>query len=275
MLRRTMITTLAGAAAGLAAADAAAAVTAPPARRTEWVSTPGASLFVRDWGAGRPVVFLSAWSFSADAWQYQMIPLRQQGLRCVTYDRRGHGRTADPGRGYDYDTLADDLAHVLETLDLRDAVLVGYSMGSGEAVRYLARHGTARVSRLALIAPTTPFLTKTADNPDGVDPKVFEANRALMAKDFPAALDAGFPTFIDQGASDGLKAWVKSIMLNASLGALIECQRAFSQTDFRDDLTSLKLPVLVLAMLAVIVLMVFWLIRVRSTRAFRLGAATT
>src|ERR1043165_2664709 len=131
------MTTLAGA-AGLAATSAEAAP--PPARRTEWVETPDIALFVRDWGVGKPVVLLNAWSFSCDAWQYQMTPLVAQGLRCVTFDRRGHGRTGDPGRGYDFDTLADDVGRVLDALDLRDVTLVGYSMGCAEAVRYLTRH---------------------------------------------------------------------------------------------------------------------------------------
>ena len=252
MLRRTLVTTMAGLAAGGAAAATRPTTTATttPARarasRAGVVETGDATLHVRDWGAGRPVVFLSAWGFSSDAWQYQMGPLSQQGLRCVTYDRRGHGRSSDPGRGYDFDTLADDLADVLAALDLRDAVLVGYSMGSGEAVRYLSRHGRGRVSRLLLLAPTTPFLPRAADNPDGVDPAVFAAGRAGMASDFPAALEAGFGRFIEHGASEPLKAWAKSLMLQCSLQALIDCQKAFSQTDFRPDVRRLDLPVLVI-----------------------------
>lgn len=248
MLRRTMMTTMAGIATGAGvAANAAGAAAGPRVRdvRAETVQTPDGTLHVRDWGVGRPVVFLSAWSFPADAWQYQMIPM-QQAFRCVTYDRRGHGRSSDPGRGYDYDTLADDLAHVLEALDLRDVVLVTYSMGAGEAVRYLSRHGDARVSRLVLLAPTTPLLARTADNPDGVDPAMFAAATAAMAKDFPAALDAGFPTFIKDGASEALKAWTKSLMLQTSLNALIACRKAIFETDFRQDLKRLKLPLLVI-----------------------------
>ncbi len=119
-------------------------------------------------------------------------------------------------------------------------------MGAGEAVRYLSRHGRARVSRLLLLAPTTPYLTRTGDNPDGIDPAVFAAARATMARDFPAALDAGFGAFIDKGASDALKAWIKSLMLQCSLNALINCQRAFAETDFRAEVRRLELPVLVI-----------------------------
>jgi pimeloyl-ACP methyl ester carboxylesterase len=164
----------------------------------------------------------------------------------VTYDRRGHGRSSDPGHGYDIDSLADDLAAVMAGQDLRDAVLVGYSMGSGEAVRYLTRHGGGRVGKLLLIAPVTPFLTRTADNPEGIDGAVFERNRAVMQKDFPAALAAGFPTFIETGASEELKAWAKSLMLDCSLHALIACNRTFSGTDFRADLKRIAVPTLVI-----------------------------
>jgi len=243
--RQIFASAMAASAAGALAAPRPAMAAAPgpqPVIRAK----DGTVLVHRDWGAGRPIVFLSAWSFSADAWQYQMSPLAQQGFRCVTFDRRGHGRTADPGRGYDMDTLADDVHAVMEALDLKDAVLVGYSMGSGEAVRYLSRHGSRRVGKLVLLAPITPFLTRTADNPEGVPAAVFEANRAAMMKDFPAALDAGFATFMDQGASEPMKAWVKAIMLGASLNAVVACNRALSGTDFRPDVKGLGVPTLII-----------------------------
>jgi len=235
------------------AASAAAAVVAPRPVGAAPAKTPpvirakdGTVLVHRDWGQGRTILFLSAWSFCADAWQYQMSPLSQQGFRCVTFDRRGHGRTADPGRGYDIDTLADDVHAVIEALDLKDVILVGYSMGSGEAVRYLSRHGSGRVAKLILLAPITPYLTKAADNPEGVPAAVFEANRATMMKDFPAALDAGFATFMDQGASEPMKVWVKTIMLGASLNALVACNRTLTSTDFRPDVKALAIPTLIL-----------------------------
>jgi non-heme chloroperoxidase len=244
--RDIFISAMAAGAAGAVATPrpaAAAGPKAPPVIRAR----DGTVLAHRDWGEGRAIVFLSAWSFSADAWQYQMSPLSQQGFRCVTFDRRGHGRTADPGRGYDFDTLADDVDAVMEALDLRDVTLVGYSMGSGEAVRYLARHGRrGRVVRLLLLAPITPFLARTADNPEGIDPAVFEQNRANTLKDFPAALEAGFPTFMDAGASEPMKAWVKSIMLGQSLNALAACNKAFTTTDFRADCRAVAIPTLII-----------------------------
>jgi pimeloyl-ACP methyl ester carboxylesterase len=248
MNRRDILTSAMGASAAIAAVAPRPAAAAPARTGAAPVvrARDGTVLAHRDWGEGKTIVFLSAWSFCADAWQYQMTPLSQQGFRCVTYDRRGHGRTADPGRGYDFDTLADDLAAVMDTLDLRDVTLVAYSMGSGEAVRYLSRHGSKRVARLLLLAPVTPFLTKTADNPEGIDPAIFERNRATMLKDFPGALEAGFPTFIDQGASEPLKAWVKSIMVGQSLNALIACNKAFTATDLRPDVKAVTVPTLII-----------------------------
>ena len=118
----------------------------------------GTNLFYKDWGEGKPVLFVASSSLPSDMWQYQMAGLVGYGLRCVAYDRRGHGRSSQPGRGYDYDTLAEDLASVIEELDLHDVTLVGHSMGPGEIVRYLSRHGSGRVARIVLLAPTLPFL---------------------------------------------------------------------------------------------------------------------
>ena len=236
-------------AGGLSAARAEARQREPGAsagHRSGQLAVRGTSLFVRDWGVGRPIVFLSSWGFASDAWQYQMLPLCQQGFRCVAYDRRGHGRSSDPGGGYDYDTLAADLDGVMRKLDLRDVVLVAYSMSSGEAVRYLSRYGSRRVSRLILIAPTTPLLAKTADNPDGVDAAVLERTRRYIAKDLPGALAAGFGAFVEDGVSEDLKAWCKWLIMQCSLQALIDCQRAFTATDFRAELPRLTVPTLVL-----------------------------
>ena len=143
-----------------------------------------AELFYRDWGEGAPVVFCAAWALSGVAWQYQMMAVVDSGRRAVCYDRRGHGGSDNPGRGYGYDTLAEDLDAVFEHLDLHGVTLVAHSMGSGEAVRYLTRHGDERVDRLVLLAPTTPFLLKTPDNPTGIDGSLFAAHRAQWRRDF-------------------------------------------------------------------------------------------
>jgi non-heme chloroperoxidase len=130
--------------------------------------TDGTTLYYKDWGTGSPVVFVNSAGLTSDMWGYQMIPLTAQGMRCVAFDRRGHGKSSDPGRGYDFDTLADDLAAVIETLDLRNVTLIGHSMGCAEITRYLTRHGSSRITRVALLSPTTPFLLKTPDNPEGI-----------------------------------------------------------------------------------------------------------
>jgi non-heme chloroperoxidase len=212
------------------------------------VTRDGVALFHRDWGGrdAAPVVFLASWSLASDSWAYQMMACRAAGLRPVAYDRRGHGRSADPGRGYDFDTLADDLADVLDALDIRGATLVTFSAGAGEAVRYLTRHGAARVSRLALVAPTTPLLARTDDNPDGVDPAVFDAfARDEMLRDFPRWVEDNARAFAGPEVSEPMLAWVKGMALRPSLLALAEFHRSLTRTDFRAELPRLDLPVLV------------------------------
>lgn len=208
----------------------------------------GVELFYRDWGTGRPVVFLSGWALTSDMWNYQMVPLSEQGLRCIAYDRRGHGRSSDPGRGYDYDTLADDLDAVLEALDLREVTLVGHSMASGELVRYLSRHGSRRVARLVFLAPAaTPFLLKTLDNPDGIDASVFELHRdQVLLRDFPGWLAANARPFVVAETSTAMMEWLVSLMRQCSMKAVIECNRAMTSTDFRAELPRIRLPTLVI-----------------------------
>lgn len=210
------------------------------------VTRDGVGLFCRDWGAGPPVVLLASWSLPSDSWAGQMLPLAEAGLRCVAYDRRGHGRFADPGRGYDFDTLADDLADVLDAHDLTGVTLVTFSAGAGEAVRYLTRHGQHRVARLALVAPTTPLLSRTADNPDGIDPAILESlRRDELARDFPRWLAENARPFGGPDVSDATLGWVKGLALRASPHALLAFHRELTTADFRAELPRLDLPVLV------------------------------
>lgn len=206
----------------------------------------GASLFYKDWGTGKPVVFITGWALNSDGWQYQMIPLAAQGVRCVAYDRRGHGRSSQPGHGYDYDTLADDLLTVIEQLDLREVTLVGHSMASGEIVRYLSRHGAGRVARVALLAPTTPFLLNTKDNPDGVPKEIFDQQRAALCKDYPKYLTDIAPTFFPSDTSPETAQWVIRLALQCSLKAAIGCMSAFSETDFRSEMRKITVPTLII-----------------------------
>jgi len=208
----------------------------------------GVALFHRDWpGDCSPVVFAASWSLPSDSWAYQMLAFCEAGHRCVAYDRRGHGRSADPGRGHDYDTLADDLALVINALDLRDATLVGFSMGCGEIVRYLTRHGRAgRVSRAVLIGPTTPMLARAPDNPGGIDPAVFEAfRREWLMRDLPGWIDANMVPFVTPDTPLGVRDWVRDMALRASAHALLACHRTLAAADFRAELPAIRVPVLI------------------------------
>jgi pimeloyl-ACP methyl ester carboxylesterase len=206
----------------------------------------GAALFYRDWGAGRPMVFLAGWTLSSDMWAYQMEPLSRQGFRCIAYDRRAHGRSSDPGRGFDFDTLSDDLDAVVGELDLKQLILVGHSFSSGEIVRYLSRHGSSRVDKVVFVAPASiPFLLKTSDNPIGVDGSIFDGIRQAFARDFPRwAEDNAIPYFTPdthRGAID----WTIRMMTQTSLLAAVELGKIQTSTDFRDELRGIDRPVLI------------------------------
>src|SRR3569833_1829373 len=207
--------------------------------------TDGTTLFYRDWGEGKAIVFVASASMPSGMWAHQMLPLVQAGYRCVAFDRRGHGRSSDPGGGYDLDTLADDLAAVIETLELRNIVLVGHSMGCGEITRSLTRHGTERVARIAFIAPTTPFVLKTADNPQGIDKATFEKLRAGWMLDYPQWLNANARPFVVPETSEAQIQWVINMMLQTSLQAVIECNVAATEADIRAELRRIDRPVLI------------------------------
>ena len=230
-----------------AAADGVgAAAPRPGAPGTPFIETSdGTSLFCRDWGAGEPVVFAHGWGLSSDFWQYQMVALTGQGLRCVAYDRRSHGRSSDPGRGYDYDTLADDLAALVERLDLRHVTLVGHSMGGGEVVRYLSRHGARRVSRAVLVAATLPLMVKAAGHPEGVDRRAFDALRAALSADRAKWLADNRAPFWLPTTSPEMMDWGHGIALQSSLKAVMDSAFAMAETDFRNELRALGVPTLI------------------------------
>ena len=211
----------------------------------------GTDLFYKDWGSGPPVVFVHGWPLNADMWEYQMVPLVRSGLRTIAADRRGFGRSGQPAGGYGYDVLADDLWVLLKALDLRDVTLVGFSMGGGEVVRTLARHGGARVSRAVLVAAVTPFLLKTADNPDGVDRSVFDGMVEQLQADRPHFLARFGKAFFGAGllsspVSAELLEWCGDMALQGSPLATLDCVRSFSETDFRADLAAVQVPTLVI-----------------------------
>jgi pimeloyl-ACP methyl ester carboxylesterase len=205
----------------------------------------GQHLFTIDKGTGRPVVFIHGWTLSSAIWNLQIDALAARGLRTIAYDRRGHGQSSKPETGYDYEALTADLATLLDRLDLRNVVLVGHSMGAGEVVRYLARHGSARIGRVMLVAPTTPYALRTEDNPQGVDRAIYDKMVAALQTDRQAYLAAGAPGLLGRNAEPALTEWAMSIALQAAPQAQIGCLRAFSETDFRRDLGAVTVPTVI------------------------------
>jgi non-heme chloroperoxidase len=217
-----------------------------PSHRSVIAAADGTLLFCKTWGSGRPVLFVHSWALNSDMWQYQMVALAARGFACSAYDQRGHGRSGQPGHGHDYDTLADDLAAVIAGLDLTDLTLVGHSMGCGVIIRYLTRHGAGRIARTALLAPITPFLLKTPDNPEGIDRGAFETVREAMRTDFPKWLDDNARPFVTTDTSVAMIDWLKGLMLQCALKAAIDCNIAVSETDFRAEMAAIAVPSLII-----------------------------
>jgi pimeloyl-ACP methyl ester carboxylesterase len=246
--RRRAITVMTGIGAIVASLPASAAPKpAQPRRPASIVARDGTRLYHRDWGEGRPVVFLAGWGLPSECWAYQAAALSEDGLRCVSYDRRGHGRSDAPWKGYDYDTLADDLAAVLEQLDLRDVVLVGHSMAGGEIVRYFSRHGGARVSKVLFLAPLDPCPAHKADNPTGLPAELFDQFRTqVLMRDYPRWLEENARPFVTPDTSAEMVDWVRGLMLGTTTKALVECNRAATTADLRLEIPNVTVPVLVI-----------------------------
>ena len=207
----------------------------------------GTELFYRDWGSGTPVVFLAGWALPSDFWSYQMTPLSEAGFRCIAYDRRGHGRSSDPGWGYDYDTLADDLAAVLDALHLTDVQVVAHSMSAGEVIRYVSKRQGLGIKRIALIGPTLPCLAKTADNPEGVDrAMLYETRRQILEGGLPAWIEANGRPFVNPNTPAAMISWIRNMMLTCSMKAIIDCNRAMIEADFRAELKKTHIPTLII-----------------------------
>lgn len=211
----------------------------------------GARLHVKDMGQGRPVILIHGWPLTGDMFEYQTVALLEAGYRVITYDRRGFGQSSHPASGYNYDVFADDLAAVLDGLDLRDAALVGFSMGGGEIARYLARHGASRVSRAVLVASVVPYLLKDDTNPNGIDAGVFEDMKAQIREDRFAFLQSFAKMFYGVGlvsrpVSQGVLDWSFVLAIMASPKATMDCVDAFGRTDFRPDLAAFTIPTLII-----------------------------
>lgn len=212
----------------------------------------GTQLYYKDWGAGRPIVFCHGWPLSSDSWESQMMLVASQGYRAVAHDRRGHGRSSQPWNGNEMNTYADDLAAVFNTLDLRDAVLVGFSTGGGEVARYLGRHGTRRVSKVVLVSAVPPLMLKTPSNPIGLPIEVFDglraaqlANRSQFYKDVPAGPFYGFNRPGAKPSQGLIDAWWAQGMQGGHKNTY-DSIKAFSETDFTEDLKKIDVPALII-----------------------------
>jgi non-heme chloroperoxidase len=212
----------------------------------------GTRLYYEDWGNGRPVVLLGTAMLNAKMWEHQALYLAQQGLRCITYDRRGCGRSDRPWQGYDYDSLADDLADLLDHLELADVTLVGYAVGGGEAVQYLARYGEQRVSGLALVASTTPFMMQAHDNPDGLDIALFDqlvevmtADRAKWMTELAGPFFGGAEAE-STAVSAEFARWIIDIALDSSPRAAVEIYRTLITADQRSETAKVSIPTMII-----------------------------
>jgi len=208
-------------------------------------------IYYRDWGTGIPVVLIHGWPLNGDMWEKQATFLVEHNFRVVTYDRRGFGRSGQPWHGYDYDTFATDLHDLMNRLNLREAVLVGFSMGGGEVVRYLNLYGDSRVNKAVLVSSVTPCLQKTHGNPEGVDAKVFGEMDAAIRKDRPAFLKDFAQKFYGRTAvkhtvSEALLEWHQAMAFAGSLWSTLAAANAWSMTDFREDMKQITIPVRVI-----------------------------
>jgi non-heme chloroperoxidase len=211
----------------------------------------GTQIYYKDWGSGQPVVFSHGWPLSSDSWEAQMLFLATNGYRCIAHDRRGHGRSSQPWNGNEMNTYADDLATLMDTLDLKNAVMIGFSAGGGEVARYIGRHGTKRLAKAALISAVPPLMLKTAANPGGLPMEKFDAIRLGSITDrsqFYQDLASG-PFFganrsgakVSQGMMDSF--WLQGMQAGAK--NTYDCIKAFSETDFTENLKQFDIPTLI------------------------------
>jgi non-heme chloroperoxidase len=216
------------------------------------ITKDGTQIYYKDWGSGKPVVFSHGWPLSADSWESQMFFLASNGYRCIAHDRRGHGRSSQPWNGNEMNTYADDLAELIDSLNLKETMLVGFSTGGGEVARYIGRHGTQRVAKAVLVSSVPPLMLKTKNNPGGLPIEVFDglrtasaADRSQLYKDLASGPFFGF----NRPNAKPSQGMVDSFWLQGMMGGhknTYDCIKAFSETDFTEDLKEFDLPTLVI-----------------------------
>lgn len=209
------------------------------------------TLYLKDWGSGKPVILSHGWPLSSDSWDDGAKAFADAGFRAIAYDRRGFGRSEQPWDGYDYDTFADDLAAVIDATGAEDATLIGFSMGGGEVARYMSRHDGRNVSKAALVGAVTPYMLKTDDNPNGVDQAVFDQIKQGIAEDRAHFFAGFFRNFFGVGivshpVSNEVLEWARGVSLQAGLKPTLACVDAFGTTDFRGDMAAFKVPTLII-----------------------------
>jgi pimeloyl-ACP methyl ester carboxylesterase len=209
------------------------------------------SIFYQEYGEGIPVIFIHGWPLNSEMWEYQLLELSKHHIRCIAYDRRGFGKSDRSWQGYDYDTLADDLNELITQLNLSKVILIGFSMGGGEVARYIGKYGTEKLSKVAFVSSVTPYKMRSAENPEGSTKGSIDATIDAIIKDRPAFL-AGFGKkfygveHAHQSVSQELLNWNQNLCLMSSAKASIDCVHAFSETDFRNDLQKIDIPVLII-----------------------------
>jgi len=206
----------------------------------------GTGLYWKEWGSGAPLLFVHSASAHGRLWDYQVAALADRGFRCITFDRRGHGRSDQPRSGYDYDTLADDLSEVIDALGLRRVALIGHSMGCAEILRYLTRHGGSRASGVVLLGTTTPFLLKTDDNPHGVPAAAFESLRGQWRLDYAKWVADNTAPFFDADTSPAMMQWGASLLGDMSVPIAIACNETVTAADFRAELPQITARTLII-----------------------------
>ncbi len=215
------------------------------------IANKSVNIFYQEYGAGKPVIFIHGWPLNHEMWEYQLAELPKHNLRCIAYDRRGFGKSDRPWESYDYDTLADDLNELITQLNLSAVTLVGFSMGGGEIARYIGKYGTDNIEKIIFISSVTPFMLKADDNTEGVEKEVFDGMIEKISVDRPAFLSDFAKHFygvnlLNQPVSKALLEWNQMLCLMSSAKATVDCVRSFSETDFRNDLKEIDIPVLII-----------------------------